>query len=79
MCNSQVEATVMNMTEQEYTKKVGSPPIQDDLERVNCPIVGEIGHSSCGWNSCKDIPMFMGSNHADDCKCNLNKGNDENA
>jgi hypothetical protein len=64
-----VTATKSNMTAKEYEKHVGYAPVDDDLERVNCPIVNAIGHSCCGWNDCKNIPMFMGSNHEDNCNC----------
>lgn len=58
-----------DMTEAEYTKFVGRPPIQDDLERVNCKDAGKHGHSFCGWNACKNMPMFMSQHHKDGCSC----------
>ena len=64
-----VTPVVVNVTEQQFFEKTNRKPVNDDLERVNCPIVDKMGHSQCGWNTCKDIPMFEGSNHKDDCKC----------
>lgn len=36
------------MTEEEFIKIVGKEPYQDDLERVNCPEAGKLGHTCCG-------------------------------
>jgi hypothetical protein len=49
----------MKMTAEEYTKKVGTRPEQDDLSRVNCEHAGKLGHSSCGWCERHDNPRFM--------------------
>jgi len=48
------------ITAEEFEKRTGRPPIEDDLERSNCPKAGQPGHSSCGWNAERDLPMFMG-------------------
>jgi hypothetical protein len=46
------------ITAEEFTRVVGSAPQQDDLERANCPIAGEMGHWGCGW--CEhDKPRWM--------------------
>jgi hypothetical protein len=46
------------MNRDEFVAKLGREPILDDLDRVNCPYAGEIGHSQCGWcNEC-DHPKF---------------------
>ena len=34
-------------------------PQQDDLERCNCLKAGQIGHTDCGWNTAKNMPVFM--------------------
>lgn len=52
------------MTEEEFKEKVGHYPIEDDLERVNCPKTGNtghqhLGHQHCGWCDICDKPMSM--------------------
>jgi len=47
------------MDAKEFERKVGSPPTQNDLGRVNCTQVGEIGHGYCGWCPTHDKPRFM--------------------
>jgi hypothetical protein len=49
----------MKITAEHFTKCVGSPPVQDDLERCNCPQAGELLHQQCGWNKEQDLPVFM--------------------
>jgi len=48
------------MTEAEFEAKVGRPPLQDDLERVNCtnPEAGQQGHRQCGWCETHNLPYF---------------------
>lgn len=46
------------MTAVMYESITGDKPIQDDLERVNCPNAGEIGHSNCGWCFKCNTPAF---------------------
>ena len=48
------------MTYDDYVKIVGVPPIDDDLDRVNCGKVGQVGHEMCGWNPLTQRPRFMG-------------------
>ena len=58
-------------TEKEFIEMVGSAPEQDDLERLNCPDAGKIGHSSCGYCVTNNRPKFMG--HCIKCeKCKEN-------
>jgi hypothetical protein len=64
-----IQAITANMSEQDYLNAVGEMPIDDDLERVNCPLINQIGHYHCGWNSCKNKPMFMSDNHNENCNC----------
>lgn len=47
------------MDEAEFRRRVGTPPVQDDLDRVNCPKAGETGHWQCGWCEVHDKPRFM--------------------
>lgn len=64
-----VRAESRNLSEKEWTEIVGRKPIEDDLERTNCPKVGMLGHESCGWNACKNRPIFMGREHEENCSC----------
>lgn len=47
------------ITRETFIKATGRAPIQDDLERSNCPKAGELGHHFCGWNQEKNLPRFM--------------------
>ena len=47
------------MTAKEFEEKLGYPPEDDDLERVNCIHAGEPTHMSCGWCSKHDRPRFI--------------------
>jgi len=51
---------ILPITAEEYEIAVGSPPENDDLERVNCSNTTSVGHRSCGWNVRKQLPNFMG-------------------
>lgn len=42
-----------------FERRTGRPPENDDLERVNCPKAGTLGHFGCGWNEAADLPRFM--------------------
>ena len=64
-----VKAELRHLTEMEWTAIVGRKPIEDDLERTNCPKVGMPGHESCGWNACKNLPRFMAAQHQEGCSC----------
>ena len=46
------------MTKQEFIASTDRAPEQDDLERVNCPSVGQAGHHQCGWCAPCDKPRF---------------------
>jgi len=43
----------------QFLKAVGVPPTKDDLERVNCPEIGEPGHHWCGWCYRHNRPRFL--------------------
>lgn len=53
------------MDAKEFERLVGHAPENDDLDRVNCPKAGSIGHWHCGWCLVHNKPHFM-------CGC-LNK------
>lgn len=42
----------------EFEQKVGRPPENDDLDRVNCDKHGLPGHYFCGWCEMHDKPRF---------------------
>lgn len=44
-----------------FTAAVGRAPVNDDLDRCNCPQAGEMGHWFCGWDAEANVPMFMSS------------------
>jgi hypothetical protein len=46
------------MSAMEFEEFLGSPPENDDLERVNCKEAGTIGHSQCGWCLYHSRPRF---------------------
>jgi len=46
-------------TEQDFTEAVGSPPENDDMDRVNCPKAGKAFHFGCGWCDSCNLPHFM--------------------
>jgi hypothetical protein len=50
-------------TEEDFFKAVGSKPVQDDMERVNCKRAGELGHEYCGWCDKHSSPKF----HCEGC------------
>lgn len=47
------------ITAEQFTKAVGHPPEDDDLERVNCPRAGTPAHWDCGWCYSENKPNFM--------------------
>jgi hypothetical protein len=47
------------ITRELFLAAVGVEPIQDDLERCNCPQAGEFGHWCCGWDADRNLPVFM--------------------
>lgn len=46
-------------TEEKFLKVTGDSPTQDDLERVNCPLAGKIGHRACGVCEKHNKPIFI--------------------
>ncbi len=47
------------MDAETFQSKTGHRPVDDDLARVNCKVVGEPGHFSCGWCPTCDLPRFQ--------------------
>lgn len=59
----------------DFEAACGFAPKDDDLERVNCPRAGEIGHSHCGWCLLDDKPRFIcGHRHRSDDLVSKNTG-----
>lgn len=52
-----------NITREMYIAATGYEPEQDDLERCNCNKAGEVLHQSCGWDSKRNLPVFMPSSN----------------
>ena len=48
----------MKITVEKFRQATGREPTDDDLERCNCALAGEIGHLSCGWNEEQGRPQF---------------------
>lgn len=48
------------MNAEEFKLKFGREPIQDDLHRVNCDKVGDIGHQMCGICFCGKLRFECG-------------------
>lgn len=46
-------------TAEQFEAATGFPPQHDDLDRVNCPYAGSMGHFCCGWNTYRNKPQFM--------------------
>lgn len=47
------------ITAEQFEKATGVPPINDDLERANCPDAGKVGHTGCGWDHEHNLPNTM--------------------
>ena len=46
------------ITAEMFKAAMGYEPVDDDLERCNCPKAGEEGHWHCGWNWDHNKPQF---------------------
>lgn len=46
------------ITEDHFRKATGRDPVNDDLDRSNCPDAGKIGHWQCGWDYAADRPIY---------------------
>ncbi len=49
----------MVITKAIFKAATGFDPVNDDLERCNCPHAGELTHSCCGWHKSMNLPQFM--------------------
>lgn len=47
------------ITREQFIDATGQEPIQDDLDRCNCPAAGDVGHWLCGWDAEENLPRFM--------------------
>lgn len=57
---------IMNrITKKQFVKMTGRKPENDDLERCNCNLAGNVGHFSCGICLKHKKPRF-------ECGCFLN-------
>lgn len=48
----------MKITREKFKEATGREPEHDDLDRVNCPHAGAMGHICCGWNLVAGLPQF---------------------
>ena len=46
------------ITAEMFKEATGYDPVDDDLERCNCPDAGKLAHSCCGWNKVHNKPQF---------------------
>lgn len=51
--------TVEQITKVRFISATGLEPVDDDLERCNCPKAGTVGHFCCGWNEQRNAPQFL--------------------
>jgi hypothetical protein len=47
------------ITAEYFEHATGYAPMNDDLDRCNCPQAGEMRHWGCGWDWEADLPMFL--------------------
>jgi hypothetical protein len=47
------------VTKARFIARMGYEPVDDDLERCNCRMAGQIGHTMCGWDNMRDLPRFI--------------------
>jgi hypothetical protein len=50
---------ILPITAETFVRRVGRAPENDDLERCNCDLAGQLGHTSCGWCTQCHKPKFM--------------------
>jgi hypothetical protein len=49
----------MKITAELFRAATGHDPVNDDLERANCPKAGQLGHHHCGWDHDRNLPYTM--------------------
>ena len=54
-----LQVTSSHITAEIFQRFVGRAPINDDLERCNCPLAGQFMHTSCGWCGICMKPKYM--------------------
>jgi len=59
MKNTVSHEFIIPITAHEFIAAVGREPEQDDLDRCNCNSIGDVGHTSCGWNEDKNLPNWL--------------------
>jgi hypothetical protein len=47
------------ITAEMFEAATGDKPVNDDLERANCPDEGKFCHWGCGWNWEDNKPQWM--------------------
>jgi hypothetical protein len=50
---------MVDITREHFIDATGRDPVNDDLDRCNCPYAGQMGHFLCGWDSGLELPVFM--------------------
>ena len=55
----------MTITAEHFREATGREPVDDDLERCNCPKAGQVMHWSCGWNKKLNRPVFEAGRETD--------------
>jgi hypothetical protein len=48
------------MDAEEFRARLGVEPEPGELDRINCPQAGEIGHATCGWDPAAKRPRCLG-------------------
>jgi hypothetical protein len=48
-----------SITAEIFQRRTGRAPVNDDLDRCNCPQAGTLGHQFCGWCAPCNLPRFM--------------------
>lgn len=43
----------------EFESRMGRPPANWELDRINCPNAGQIGHYACGWCDFHSQPVIV--------------------
>lgn len=48
----------MSISRDAFVAATGREPADDDLDRCNCVMAGEIGHLCCGWDYYRNLPQM---------------------
>jgi hypothetical protein len=51
-------AKAKKITKKKFKESMGRDPAQDELERCNCAVAGQLGHWGCGWCQTCNKPNF---------------------